>query len=276
VRRRWKILLLGACGLVVVVAVCFYCLREKEPSYNGRTLSEWLDDAASGISVTGQQGREKAIEAVGKIGTNAVPILLRWSQQSGPYGMKRLLQIAERIPNQRLRSSTVRYLWDRSAERKHLLAFIGFQILGANSTSVIPQVAAQFNTSREWDSIINAAYALSWMGREGVGVLKANFEASDSLKRDAAILAFGNLGYLGINEESPVTALARIVRTHTNAQSRRFAIMSLVKLADVNNSAVPAIEVAMSDPDRSNRQEATNALAAIKLVSRMHNAAAHR
>ena len=41
--RRRKILFTSACGVIAVVAVCFFCLREQEPSYKGRTLSEWLE-----------------------------------------------------------------------------------------------------------------------------------------------------------------------------------------------------------------------------------------
>ena len=77
VRRRWKILLFGLCGLIALVAVCFFCFHENRPSYNGRSLSEWLDDIEY---IGGREGqREAGVAAIRAIGTNACPVLLKWS-----------------------------------------------------------------------------------------------------------------------------------------------------------------------------------------------------
>jgi hypothetical protein len=58
------------------MAVCFFCLRSREPSYNGRTLGEWLDVAES---YRPPAERAQARQAVLVIGTNAFPQLLKWA-----------------------------------------------------------------------------------------------------------------------------------------------------------------------------------------------------
>src|SRR4051812_22032551 len=75
-KRRRKILFFAACGLTAIVAVCFFCLRQNEPSYNGRTLSEWC--AMYGDERNSFEKRENARTAITSIGTNAIPWLLRW------------------------------------------------------------------------------------------------------------------------------------------------------------------------------------------------------
>ncbi|MDB6058214.1 MAG: domain containing protein [Verrucomicrobiales bacterium] len=108
--RTRKILLLSACGLIAVVAVCFFCLREKEPSYHGRKLSEWLDRTvliSTNIAYSSYDVNE-AIDAIGAIGTNAAPLFVKWlvAKDSAPIrflsrhrtipGADRLVELAER------------------------------------------------------------------------------------------------------------------------------------------------------------------------------------
>ena len=62
-KRRWKIFLVAAGSLVAVWAICFFGFREKEPSYNGRTLSEWLDC----LTAQGKNDQAKAKEACNAI-----------------------------------------------------------------------------------------------------------------------------------------------------------------------------------------------------------------
>ncbi len=113
--RRRKILLVSACGLIAVVALCFFSLRDKEPAYNGRTLSEWLDPIVFGITdpdatVTDADFHETRI-AVNAIGTNAALRLLKWaaandtpvigfvSRHPKVPGANRLIKLAERNKN---------------------------------------------------------------------------------------------------------------------------------------------------------------------------------
>ncbi len=114
--RRRKVLLLGLCGLIAVVGVCLLCLRDKEPSYNGRTLSEWLDIAES---YKPPAQRAQARHAVRVIGTNAFPQLLKWATTHSI--VEDVLRKYPTIPGARKIVN--------SAERSRERADVGFGIL---------------------------------------------------------------------------------------------------------------------------------------------------
>ncbi|MDB6056413.1 MAG: domain containing protein [Verrucomicrobiales bacterium] len=143
VRRRWKILSMAACGLIAVVAVCFFCLREREPSYNGRTLSEWLqrydphspwwiDGVAVGVDSAAE---DEAAKAVRQIGTNALPTLVGWvAAEDGTLRIGCTTALQRWHPVQWVQ----RLLWNASADLKHEQAVSGFSILGTNASPAIP------------------------------------------------------------------------------------------------------------------------------------------
>jgi hypothetical protein len=135
VRKRWKILLLGACGLVAVVAVCFFCLREQEPSYNGRTLSEWLDlyDEENSIAYSQTPRDTAAVNAVRAIGTNAIPMLSRWARTEDSQIQLMLHRIEARVRMKPRAQWFSRFVWRRSAQYRQGLADAGFFILGTNA-----------------------------------------------------------------------------------------------------------------------------------------------
>src|SRR5258708_5803766 len=82
-RRPLSILLpLVICGLFIVVLgpILF---SNREPSFKGRTLTHWLTmDYLAGSP----EQEQEPIDAVRRIGTNALPFLLKWiSCQSSPW-----------------------------------------------------------------------------------------------------------------------------------------------------------------------------------------------
>lgn len=66
-------------GMGVIIYLCL----PKEPHYQGRTLSQWLYQAPASFKDSGGRGVydpqwQSASNAVQKIGTNALPLLLKW------------------------------------------------------------------------------------------------------------------------------------------------------------------------------------------------------
>jgi len=78
-KKRRVIMVVVGC-LVLAAAAALLGLREREPRYNGRTLSEWLAryNPAWDRDDGGRTTSENAAEAVKHIGTNALPWLVRW------------------------------------------------------------------------------------------------------------------------------------------------------------------------------------------------------
>jgi hypothetical protein len=116
--RKNQIVFIGILVLLVgcTVGLAFYFSRPKEPSYQGRTLSQWLKkyDFNSRIRegiLTESKMREPE-QAVRAIGTNGIPTLLRMLTAKDPPGMweletflikigfgARLCHAAEKVPD---------------------------------------------------------------------------------------------------------------------------------------------------------------------------------
>ena len=65
-------------GLALICGLGFLALREREPRYQGRALSEWLAElrvtSPSSESIAAAENAEKAVRAIGK---EAIPFLMK-------------------------------------------------------------------------------------------------------------------------------------------------------------------------------------------------------
>jgi hypothetical protein len=90
---RRKLWILLACGIAVVLILTL--LREHEPRYEGRPLSEWvglLDIYKVSHFETDPR------QAIQQIGTNGLPFLLRWIQYQQRPWRTRLANLCGRLP----------------------------------------------------------------------------------------------------------------------------------------------------------------------------------
>src|SRR5262249_30916181 len=135
-KRRRLILILAA--LAVLAGVVTYLCWPDEPYYGGRSLSSWLGDSVNpfariqrgDFSMMDGSGAESTKRAVEAIGTNAIPTLLRfvqakdsgsrrWFSAAGGYSMRSRVRIT-------------------SAWEKHMMAQMGFAMLGTNALPAVP------------------------------------------------------------------------------------------------------------------------------------------
>jgi hypothetical protein len=135
--------ILGLVILGLVTVRSFVGTAPKEPRYNGRPLSQWLqdyDDAETPDTVASIH-RDQVIavseSAVNSIGTNAIPTLLAWLRGDNQPARGPLGSLLSRR----------RY---RIAQERRRMACIGFNILGENAQSAAPDLAAlTLNTNTE-------------------------------------------------------------------------------------------------------------------------------
>jgi len=116
------------------VLVAVFARREREPEYRGKRLSEWV--AMMGFT-PGSVEYFKAKEAVGRIGTNAVPFLLDWIQYEPPAWKAKLYNtvnsLLEKLQCEWLLSDEQALLaWGASA---------AFADLGPEANGAIPELA---------------------------------------------------------------------------------------------------------------------------------------
>src|SRR5688572_3500398 len=128
----------------------------REPSYEGKPLSYWLERAGSGNH--DRETAETATHAVKQIGPRAVPSLLKLLYEENPFWH----EWVDKVPGLKDLSA------DDAAARANQTAIRGFAILGDDAQSALPYLArmlAQTGTTER------AAWALANIGTIGEPLL---------------------------------------------------------------------------------------------------------
>lgn len=116
-------------GFIFLACLAFAFTGPKEPSYQGKTLTEWLLVHGRNKDKNDYTTSRNSIQT---IGTNGLPTLLRLMRATDtPVIGKAIVQV------NRLK---IGHLYIRTAEDKHVLAAVGFIILGGESAPAIPEL----------------------------------------------------------------------------------------------------------------------------------------
>ncbi len=284
--NRRLLLVLLTVGLVVGLTVLVWHGR-KEPGYQGKLLSEWLK-AYRPLGGTAP-GSQKAADAVRHIGTNALPFLVSWieDQQNTPPWRARLLSYAWK-PGSPGREILLETILNR--EVRGTRAAWGFEILGEAAAPAIPDLVRVANQGNPGSSPAATA-ALAYLGKDGLLPLLALMTNSSSLVRYQANLSAPQMEYLGtkarpgvvmlihylgdpdvatsaaevpgwLQLESDITvpALAECCRRPSKPDLRRAAVFGLLMFGPSARPAVPKLLKMLDDPSVDVRSMATNAL----------------
>src|SRR5437667_8327147 len=79
--------------LVGSIISALYILPPREPVYDGKRLSDWLEDLAQR---TRPIKRNRAKDAVSRMGTNALPALLEMLRSSDPFLKRLFVELIEK------------------------------------------------------------------------------------------------------------------------------------------------------------------------------------
>jgi len=118
--RRLLLILLG-CVASITLAMLLWP-TEREPEYNGVPLTKWLERYNDGNNA-------EATAAIRRIGTNALPFLLRWIQYESPGWRISLDHLHTRLPSSVQKARVVKWLFKDKAEYRADLAVEGFSAL---------------------------------------------------------------------------------------------------------------------------------------------------
>ncbi len=271
----------------ILLSVAFVVASAKadgsEPSYQGRSFSEWASQIDFEVPIL--VGHEPpAIVAIRHIGTNAIPILLNWiSDQKPPNGK----------PNQD-HKPPLRY----SPSRIEAAAMI-FDYLGAEARPAIPQLTHFALTFRDHERYDECVRALAYIGNDSLpafntlltkghsGVQFSAIEWLPTFHSNAVVvmpavlnLLINNDGEVGdkavsyfVDNDIP-HALSIPVLTnalpHASTKARVricrcFFFMSAYKpLSEQPFNAVPALRATLKDKNSKVSNTASNALASIE------------
>jgi hypothetical protein len=190
-------------------------LGEREPEYQGKKLSEWLERFSDSPKEAGN--------AVRTIGKDAIPSLLTWFHEA------RRQEIAREFPTW-AQNVTPLKRWGHLDFCKAKLGEKGFRILGPSALPALPQLTQMLKDSSSGISAKWVAHSLTYLGKAGLPplleILRDRGQPDD--KRVAVASAFWNVGYLGSNAVAAVPVLIGCAReTNWVANQAGTALQSL-------------------------------------------------
>lgn len=273
----------AACVLVAIGVVAFWP-GEREPEYNGKKLSEWLEVCRQ-YPMPGPE-RVPAEEAVRNIGTNALPWLIRWMNYDMPGWKQTFFQskYSRLVPK-----FAMYYFIKPIVKSRH--AQVGFVVLDTTAGPAAPALARIMDN---WPkgSGMQALVSLRSLGADAVPPLYAfaTNRAKPLQARREAMSSIGMLSSLGTNEEWIVRAIIpylseeemaeptaralgamrlrpdvcvpalRKALASKNPEVRVWAVVSLGRFGREAEQAIPELTGALADSDPRVHQEAGNAL----------------
>jgi len=207
------VVVLLACVAAVVVAVVWP--REREPEYGGKKLSEWLilyKPMATFDEVPGPE-RQEAGEAIHRIGTNALPHMLKWVR--GRRLPMTGIILFERLPRKLQSRFVRRYLGLEYPVVSDFAAEAGFRALGPEANAAIPDLIKMLGEplpASEPDGPSNhASSALRCIGASAIPALIAVITRTNnpSFFRVNAILALRDIAWSGNNVDAAIPGLVQ-------------------------------------------------------------------
>jgi HEAT repeat protein len=230
-RRRRAILLLLV-GLLAAFGVWMFFLRNKEPSYQGRALSQWIEEAEEDDQVP---------EAIRQIGSKAIPYAQAWMSYAGPE------------------------LSSEREEHRADLAMLVFKHLGVQGKQAIPTLTAWLDDGKSRTRTARAAQALAYIGPNGLPPLMACLASKE---RDVQTSCINAIATMGRAADPALPALLRCLQDANGWV--RLATAATLRNTNVDATlVVPALAGALQDQDAYVRRSACLGLAAFKERARM-------
>ena len=255
-RKRVRIALV-AVPVAVIGVLGWQVLRERQPVYQGKRLSVWLEQYGTNHWAAGRGGEldRQAETAIRQIGTNTIPIYLSIiTARDSPFKLK-LLALVPRQWQARLNLHSVN-------DVRHLGAY-GLIALGAEAKPAVPTLISLVN-EKDPEVRYTAVFALRSLGpvaRDALPALIACLQDPDFRVQSDAILGLGELQQ---DPERVVRILIEVLDKPQNSQHvaiiRGDAIWSLRQFGTQAKAAVPSLLRLLNDEQEGIRSEATNSL----------------
>ena len=141
--KRRRILLILAGMIIAAVLVMVLWPAEKEPEYQGKKLSAWII-AYSPL----QDTNSPSANALRHIGTNALPLLVKWVGFERPAWRTRLLAAYGKLPVPLQNNTAKEWLNQYAKETRAWAATSAFRVMGPDTLSAIPSLAPYLNEPR--------------------------------------------------------------------------------------------------------------------------------
>jgi HEAT repeat protein len=249
---KWSRVVVPLAVLAFLCGFAWVVLKPREPSYNGKTLTEWIDDLDSKESL----GREEAAEAIHHIGTNALPRLLVMIRDGEPGTFQRILAKLPPREAKWLRYDPVGALLER--EGREMLALKGIRILGSSAAPAVPALIKLMDGGDVEVQPV-AIWCLAGLGAAASPAVPSLIRHMSDGSSVSFEFAKNALGVLHICPNVVVPALIADLRNPGNA-TPFVTIAALGQYGQQATDAVPVILPFLTNSVEIMRRQATNAL----------------
>ena len=292
-----RLLLCGALP-VLLVTLAVWSWAPREPSWAGRSLSDWLKDfepaRMRNPSAVDEQNAAAARRAIQGMGTNCLPILLRRIGRVEPAPLEKMLIKLEEF----LAEQEVKIPWTPTQTRLEVGvsdACDAVNALGHQAVPAIPELKRWLLSSSDV-KVSMGAYLLANIAPEGIEVLIAASTNRTVLNRAAvagrlhsiasehpqaftALLAMtadadpsvrGQAGFLitsGRYEAAVIWPVINRLLADVERSVRREILRKLDRFRGDLRPAEPALTALLTDPDPEIRSQANALLDKIKAQS---------
>jgi PBS lyase HEAT-like repeat len=266
-RIAFAMVMAGVLGEVVCQVV-----RLREPVYDGKSLSEWLEQFSGDEGPLPQEptqaARAEAASAICHFGTNAIPYLLKMAAAKDSAAKKWFLNVlAPQEFAAPLLSQPQFYRWATKSVFGPMEALNGFKLLGPAAKDAVPGLVNVMRTSSIRRNRLLAVSALGELGptaEEAIPALIDNLEDSFEELRDRTVGALSNICFDGSRGQLRpecsrmlVPALAELLADPRTDMLRVIRLLS--DFGPDAKAALPAINMFLNCQDLSLRTAATKA-----------------
>ncbi len=219
--------------LAVAVLIISAVLMDREPAYQGRALSVWLQtyDPSSRYGRGSPQWNE-ADEAVRQIETNSIPFLL---QMLRAKDSKLKLEVMALARKQKL--LRIHFV---PASARNLEASRAFIALGDTAKDAVPGLMRIYAESNSVESMSAVADALGWIGPAAKSAIPLLLQAATNSNDRVKASALWSLGEI---HAEPQLCIPRLIRAlnDTNTWTQVSAAHALGMFGADAMAAVPAL-----------------------------------
>jgi hypothetical protein len=160
-RRKQIAVVLLALGALVA---CVLVLPNREPAWQGRTLSAWLRD----FDADKLESRASAAEAIRQIGTNAVPRIFQRLQHPDPRSRSTILALKLKLYELLSKQSLIKIQFRPGASPRHQ-ALAALDALGPAAADALPALAKLLHKNPPDPRV---PYVIARIGPEGLPLLR--------------------------------------------------------------------------------------------------------
>lgn len=253
-KKQWWIPGFVLLALIATVVVVFN-LPPKEPVYQGRRLTSWVEDLEH--AAFGSEKHQAASEAVKHIGTNAVPTLLQMLRVDSPVKLKLNALLKKQ--------SFIKFRFAAADQARYHRAVLACYTLGPDARPATPALIRLLNKgpvgSLAWAGI---GPALAQIGPEAVPPLIATLANTNFRVRTEAVFSLERFASLNKgNRDAPWPEMVRALVKATHDQSpgvRNVALSALGEIKEQAAISVPAVVARLDHRDFLTRWYACIAL----------------